>query len=134
MYTIYLDIFAEQHFQKSSYMVSWTYKCILPIILYCLTIAVEKNNDDARRYYNSSNRWDGPKDILLTEARLEELEEYECPTRSYTKKTSCSELETNDDSLMEKRRRTSEMEDETESGEEDQVEMEDQALEETRTL
>ena len=37
-------------------------------------IGVEKNNDDAKRNYFSSNRHDAAGDILLTEARLEELQ------------------------------------------------------------
>lgn len=47
--------------------------------------AVEKNNDDARRNYFSSNKWDGAKDILLTEARLEMLKEYARVKRGYNK-------------------------------------------------
>ena len=38
-----------------------------------LCIGVEKNNDDAKRNYHSSNRHDAAGDILVTEARLEEL-------------------------------------------------------------
>ena len=34
---------------------------------------VEKNNDDSRQNYFSSNKWDAPGDILRTEARLEHL-------------------------------------------------------------
>ena len=51
---------------------------------------MEKNNDDARRNYFSSNKWDGPREILLTEARLEWLkrEGYERNKRGYNK-ASC---------------------------------------------
>ena len=34
--------------------------------LYMHIIGVEKNNDDAKHHYYSSNRHDAPKDILLT--------------------------------------------------------------------
>ncbi len=36
-------------------------------------IALEKNNDDARRNFNSSNRLDAAKEIIVTDARLESL-------------------------------------------------------------
>ncbi len=36
-------------------------------------IALEKNNDDARRTFNSSNRLDAAKKIIVTDARLEFL-------------------------------------------------------------
>lgn len=45
------------------------------LYIYCLLIiGVEKNNDEAKHHYYSSNRHDGAKDILLTEARLEVLQ------------------------------------------------------------
>lgn len=44
-----------------------------------------KNNDAARRNYLSSNRWDGAKEILLTEARLELLRDYKRLVRQYEK-------------------------------------------------
>ena len=37
---------------------------------------VEKHNDDAKRNYFSSNRWDAPADIMMMEYRLELLQEY----------------------------------------------------------
>ena len=43
----------------------------------CISVGVEKNNDDAKRHYYSSNRHDAPRDILLTEARLEVLQREE---------------------------------------------------------
>ncbi len=49
-------------------------------------LAVEKNNDDARRNYSSSNHFDAPRDVLLTEARLQALSEYERQKRPYTLK------------------------------------------------
>ena len=37
------------------------------------TLGVEKNNDDAKRNYFSSNKHDAAREILVTEARQEEL-------------------------------------------------------------
>ncbi|KAL5471209.1 hypothetical protein EMCRGX_G029300 [Ephydatia muelleri] len=48
---------------------------------------VEKHNDDAKRNYFSSNRWDAPADIM-TEYRLEVLQEYSREKRAYTKRDS----------------------------------------------
>ena len=39
------------------------------------TLGVEKNNDDAKRNYFSSNKHDAAREILVTEARQEELRE-----------------------------------------------------------
>ena len=39
----------------------------------CTHAGVEKNNDDAKRNYFSSNRHNAAGDILLSEARLEDL-------------------------------------------------------------
>ena len=50
--------------------------------------SVEKHNDDAKRNYFSSNRWDAPADIIMTEYRLEELCEYARERRCYTKHNS----------------------------------------------
>ncbi|KAL5491239.1 hypothetical protein EMCRGX_G016487 [Ephydatia muelleri] len=49
---------------------------------------VEKHNDDAKRNYFSSNRWDAPADIMMTEYRLEVLQEYSRAKRAYTKRDS----------------------------------------------
>ena len=51
---------------------------------------VEKNNDDCRRNYFSSNKWDAPGDILRTEARLEYLSSqgYCREKREYTKRNT----------------------------------------------
>ena len=49
--------------------------------------AVEKH-DDAKRNYFSSNRWDAPADIMMTEYRLEMLQEYSREKRAYTKQDS----------------------------------------------
>ncbi len=38
-----------------------------------ITIGVEKKNDDARRNYFSSNHHDPPKEILVSEYRLQTL-------------------------------------------------------------
>ena len=60
--------------------------------LYMHIIGVEKNNDDAKHHYYSSNRHDAPKDILLTEARLEVLQRDEPKVvrkkRSYKKRST----------------------------------------------
>ncbi len=37
-------------------------------------IALEKNNDDARRNFNSSTRLDAAKEIIVIDARLESFE------------------------------------------------------------
>ena len=37
-------------------------------------LGVEKNNDDAKRYYYSGNRHDAARDILITEGRIEHLQ------------------------------------------------------------
>ncbi len=55
------------------------------IIILHIHVGTEKNNDDARRNYTSSNHLDGPRDILLTEERLEKLAQYERTKRSYNK-------------------------------------------------
>ncbi len=50
-----------------------------------INLALEENNDDARRNYRSSNKLDGGKEILLTDARQELLTDYERDVRKYTK-------------------------------------------------
>ncbi|KAL5503402.1 hypothetical protein EMCRGX_G010346 [Ephydatia muelleri] len=50
--------------------------------------SVEKHNDDAKRNYFSSNLWDAPADIMMTEYRLEVLQEYSREKRAYTKRDS----------------------------------------------
>ncbi len=48
----------------------------IKIIKYYHTKGTEKNNDDARRNYFSSNHLDATKEILLTEARLDSLVDF----------------------------------------------------------
>ena len=55
---------------------------------YLCTSGVEKHNDDAKRNYFSSNLWDAPADIMMTEYRLEVLQEYSREKRAYTKRDS----------------------------------------------
>ena len=55
---------------------------------YLCTSGVEKHNDDAIRNYFSSNLWDAPADIMMTEYRLEVLQEYSREKRAYTKRDS----------------------------------------------
>ena len=40
--------------------------------------------------YFSSNRWDAPADIMMTEYRLEVLQEYSREKRAYTKRDSAT--------------------------------------------
>ena len=48
-------------------------------------LGVEKNNDNARRNYFSSNHLNAPKEILLAEATLQKLVSHEREKRSYSK-------------------------------------------------
>ena len=50
-----------------------------------MIIAVEKNNDDARKHYNSSNRLDGGQEIVVADARLELLQHCGRKKRKYEK-------------------------------------------------
>ena len=48
--------------------------------------AVEKNNDDVRKFHlTKSNKWDAPKDILLASKRQQITSEHERVHRHYTK-------------------------------------------------
>ena len=50
---------------------------------------VEKHNDDAKKKKKKllhSNRWDAPADIMMTEYRLELLQEYAREKKAYTKR------------------------------------------------
>ena len=38
---------------------------------YLCTSGVKKHNDDAKRNYFSSNQWDAPADIMMTELKAE---------------------------------------------------------------
>lgn len=60
----------------------------LTIQLCTSDVAVEKNNDDARRNYRSSNKLDGAKEIILADARMEVLTHYERDCRVYTKSST----------------------------------------------
>ena len=40
-------------------------------------LGTEKNNDEARRNYMSSNHFDAPREILLADVRLEKLRMYQ---------------------------------------------------------
>ena len=50
-----------------------------------LATGVEKNNDCARRSYFSSNHFDAPKEVLVSEARKEVLSNKKRVKRSYKK-------------------------------------------------
>lgn len=47
---------------------------------------LEKKNDVARRNYFSSNHLDAPKEILVTDARLHMLSQYQRSRHTYNKK------------------------------------------------
>lgn len=79
-----------------------------------LNIGTEKNNDDARRNYYSSNHLDITKEILLTEARLELLRHLERLKRQYIKRRDVYWKE----EIYEKRRRKDDTEEEQEEEEE----------------
>ena len=51
-----------------------------------LTSGVEKNNDTARRYYQSSNHMNAPKEVIMTEARLQQLASSKREEKIYKKK------------------------------------------------
>ena len=71
---------------------------------YLCTSGVEKHNDDAKRNYFSSNQWDAPADIMMTEYRLEVLQEYSREKRSYAKWDSAYWHEGGIETLRAKRR------------------------------
>lgn len=62
--------------------------CLLNIHFYCVfpTAGVEKNNDDSKRNYFSSNKWDAPKEILISEERISKLRNMARNKRKYTKR------------------------------------------------
>ncbi|KAL5500626.1 hypothetical protein EMCRGX_G012217 [Ephydatia muelleri] len=61
-------------FSRTSNFILLSYAILEPSIgQYLSGLGVEKHNDDAKRNYFSSNRWDAPADIMMTEYRLEEL-------------------------------------------------------------
>ena len=66
------------------------------------TKGTEKNNDDARRNYFSSNHLDATKEILLTEARLDSLVDFRREKRDYKK----TDDEYWSEEIFTKRRRT----------------------------
>ena len=68
------------------------YYAVITNTKYIMYSGVEKNKDDAKRHYYSGNRHDAARDILLTEARIEQLA-WDTPTcvrrkRKYTKKNA----------------------------------------------
>ena len=54
--------------------------CVFP------TVGVEKNNDDSKRNYFSSNKWDAPKEILISEERISKFRNMARNKRKYTKR------------------------------------------------
>lgn len=48
-----------------------------------MLIGVEKNNDDAKKNYTSSNKWDTAKDILEKEYKCDEMRKTERTARPY---------------------------------------------------
>ena len=82
-------------------------------IIVCLVVilGVEKNNHEAKAYFHSGNRHNGARDIILTEARLEQLE-HDTPTcvrqtRAYNK----SDTEYREKRIIENRKRPETSED-----------------------
>ena len=71
---------------------------------YLCTSGVKKHNDDAKRNCFSSNRWDAPADIMMTEYMLEVLQEYSREKRAYTKRDSAYWHEGGIEALRAKRR------------------------------
>uniref|UniRef100_A0A1X7T8W8 Uncharacterized protein n=1 Tax=Amphimedon queenslandica TaxID=400682 RepID=A0A1X7T8W8_AMPQE len=63
---------------------------------------VEKNNDNARRHYQSSNHFDPPKEVLLTEKRLSKLSHTARSKRPYEK----ADIEYWNNGILVKRART----------------------------
>ncbi len=66
-------------------------RCVLFLLYHLITIlGVEKNNDNCKRNYFSSNRHCGPKEILIAEKLLERMEAEGCQRkrRSYQKHSS----------------------------------------------
>ena len=76
---------------KTYYSCTCTYIRILLVHTLCISIpslcglGVEKNNDDARRNYRSSNHWDAAAEMLKTEFRLEVGSKHERKHRPYVK-------------------------------------------------
>ena len=54
-------------------------------LLNSMHIGVEKHNDDAKRAYFSSNKWDAAADIIKTEARIQCLRKFAAAKRPYQK-------------------------------------------------
>ena len=49
-------------------------KILQSLSVVVVILGVEKNNDEAKAYFHSGNQHNGARDIILTEARLEQLE------------------------------------------------------------
>ena len=56
------------------------------IVIYALQVL--RNTTMMQKETTSSNRWDAPADIMMTEYRLEVLQEYSTEKRAYTKRDS----------------------------------------------
>lgn len=68
------------NYDSLGFSVYRTFYCFFP------TTGVEKNNDDSKRNYFSSNKWDAPKEILISEERISKLRNMARMKRKYTKK------------------------------------------------
>ena len=85
-----------KYFSGQGYLIFNYLTCLyIHVHCTCTRVGVEKNNDDAKRNYYSSNRHDACRDILLAEARLEMLRRgidgiQSCvrQKRTYTKKST----------------------------------------------
>ena len=58
---------------------------ICNVLLITRTCVPIRRNDVARRNYFSSNHFDAPKEILVTEARMSSLQHHAQKKRQYTK-------------------------------------------------
>ena len=58
------------------------------IVIYALQVLRNTTMMQKKNNYFSSNRWDAPADIMMTEYRLEVLQEYSREKRAYSKRDS----------------------------------------------
>ena len=73
------------------------------IVIYALQVLRYTTIMQKKKYF-SSNRWDAPADIMMTEYRLEVLQEYSREKRAYTKRDSAYWHEGGIEALRAKRR------------------------------
>ena len=69
-------------------MIHWVFLFTEHSIVFSPTTGFEKNNDDSKMNYFSSNKWDAPKEILISEERISKLRNIARMKRKCTKDTS----------------------------------------------